>query len=186
MLGQTLEYKVLQKNKNFEIRQYAEYITASVEIDADFTQALNSGFSALSDYILGHNWFRKHTPINGPVTGQKVTGEKIGMTNPVLAGAAERQGYIISFVMPPKFSLENLPEPFDKRIYIRDISAHKTAVLKFNGNLDETVMAEKTAEIEAWLTHNELYHKPGFTFAQYNSPGIPVRFRRNEIMVYLD
>jgi hypothetical protein len=47
-------------------------------------------------------------------------------------------------------------------------------------------MAEKTAEIEAWLTHNELYHKPGFTFAQYNSPGIPVRFRRNEIMVYLD
>jgi len=186
MLGQTLEYKVLQKNKNFEIRQYAEYITASVEIDADFTQALNSGFSVLSDYILGHNWSRKHTPINGPVTGQKVTGEKIGMTNPVLASAAERQGYIISFVMPPKFSLENLPEPFDKQIYIRDISAHKTAVLKFNGNLDETVMAEKTAEIEAWLTHNELYHKPGFTFAQYNSPGIPARFRRNEIMVYLD
>jgi len=50
MLGQTLEYKVLQKNKNFEIRQYAEYITASVEIDADFTGALNSGFIPLRLY----------------------------------------------------------------------------------------------------------------------------------------
>jgi hypothetical protein len=186
MLGQTLEYKVLQKNKNFEIRHYAEYIIASIEIDSDFTQALNSGFSVLSDYILGHNWSRKHTPIDGRVTGQKVSGEKIGMTNPVLAAAAERQGYIISFVMPPKFSLENLPEPFDKRIYIRDITAHKTAVLKFNGNLDEIMMTEKTAEIEAWLTPNKLYHKPGFTFAQYNSPGIPARFRRNEIIANLD
>ena len=186
MLGQTLEYKVLQKNKNFEIRHYAEYIIASIEIDSDFTQALNSGFSVLSDYILGHNWSRKITPISGRVTGQKVSGEKIGMTNPVLSAAAERQGYIISFVMPPKFSLENLPEPFDKRIYIRAITAHKVAVLKFNGNLDETVMAEKTAEIEAWLTHNEMFHKPGFTFAQYNSPGIPAPFRHNEIITYMD
>ena len=79
MLGQTLQYKVLQKNKYFEIRQYQEYITASVEIASDFTQSSASGFGILSDYILGHNWSQKRVSIDGPANGQKVEGEKIAV-----------------------------------------------------------------------------------------------------------
>jgi hypothetical protein len=186
MLGQTLQYKVLQKNKYFEIRQYQEYITASVEIASDFTQSSASGFGILSDYILGHNWSQKRVLIDGTATGQKVTGEKIGMTNPVLAAAAGRGGYIISFIMPSRFSKENLPEPFDKRIKIRDVMPFKAAVLKFNGNLDEQMIEKQTLELQSWLTHNALTYKSGFFFAQYNSPGIPARFRRNEIIAELD
>jgi len=185
MFGEALKYKVLQKSKNFEIRQYAEYLTASVEIATDFTQASGSGFSILSDYILGHNWSQKRVLIDGTATGQRVTGEKIGMTNPVLA-AAGPGGYIISFIIPSRFSKENLPEPFDKRIKIRNILTFKAAALKFNGNLDEQMIEHQTLELQSWLTHNALVYKSGFFFTQYNSLGIPARFRRNEIIAELD
>jgi hypothetical protein len=186
MFGEALKYKVLQKSKNFEIRQYQEYLTASVEIDSDFTQASVSGFGILSDYILGHNWSQKRVRIDGPASGAKVEGEKIGMTNPVLAAAAGRGGYIISFIMPSRFSKEILPEPFDKRIKTRDVMPFKAAVLKFNGNLDEQMIEKQTLELQSWLTHNALTYKSGFFFAQYNSPGIPAPFRRNEIIAELD
>jgi SOUL heme-binding protein len=185
MFGEALKYKVLQKSKNFEIRQYQEYLIASIEIDSDFTQASGTGFGILSDYILGHNWSQKRVLIDGPAKGQKVEGEKIGMTNPVLA-AAGPGGYVISFIMPSRFSKENLPEPFHKRIKIRDVMPFKAAVLKFHGNLDDQMIEKQTLELQSWLTHNTLTYKSGFFFAQYNSPGIPARFRRNEIIAELD
>jgi hypothetical protein len=186
MFGEALKYKVLQKNKKFEIRQYQEYITASVEIASDFTQSSASGFGILSDYILGYNWSQKRVSIDGPARGQKVSGEKIGMTNPVLSAPAGPGGYIISFIMPSRFTREILPEPFDKRIKIREVAPCKAAVLKFNGNLDEQLIEQQTLELQSWLTHNALAYKSGFSFAQYNSPGIPARFRRNEIIAELD
>lgn len=187
MFGEALKYKVLQKSKNFEIRQYQEYLTASIAVDSDFIQASVSGFGILSDYILGHNWSQKRVRIDGPASGQKVEGEKIGMTNPVLAAAAaEGGGYIISFIMPSRFSKEILPEPFDKRIKIRDVMPFKAAVLKFHGNLDEEMIEKQTLELQSWLTQNALAYKSGFSFAQYNSPGVPARFRRNEIIAELD
>jgi hypothetical protein len=186
MFDEALKYKVLQKNKNFEIRQYQEYLTASVEIDSDFARASGTGFGILSDYILGHNWSQKRVLIHGPASGQKVEGEKIGMTNPVLAAAAGRGGYIITFIMPAKFTREILPEPFDKRIKISEVAPCKAAVLKFNGNLDEQLIEQQTLELQSWLAHNALASKSGFSFAQYNSPGIPARFRRNEIIAGLD
>ena len=186
MFGEALKHKVLQKSKNFEIRQYQEYLVASVEIDSDFARASGTGFGILSDYILGHNWSQKRVRIDGTATGQKVTGEKIGMTNPVLSAAAGGGGYIISFIMPSRFSKANLPEPFDKRIKIRDVMPFKAAVLKFNGNLDKQMIEHQTLELQSRLTHNALAYKSGFFFAQYNSPVIPARFRRNEIIAELD
>ena len=46
------KYKTVYKNKKFEIREYEEYILAEVEIDGDFSSALQKGFRVLAGYIL--------------------------------------------------------------------------------------------------------------------------------------
>jgi len=186
MLGQTLQYKVLQKNKYFEIRQYQEYITASVEIASDFTQSSASGFGILSDYILAITGPKNVFSSMALPPAKRLPAKKIGMTNPVLAAAAGGGGYIISFIMPSRFSKENLPEPFDKRIKNPGCHAFQGCGVEIQRNLDEQMIEKQTLELQSWLTHHALVYKSGFFFAQYNSPGIPAPFRRNEIIAELD
>ena len=68
------EYEVLLASEEFEIRRYAEYIVAEVDIDAGMRESGNSAFRILAGYIFGNN----------------VTGEKMRMTAPVEASASAR------------------------------------------------------------------------------------------------
>jgi hypothetical protein len=53
-------YRVVQKDNKFEIREYDGYILAEVEIDGDFSSALQKGFRVLADYIFGGNTSKAH------------------------------------------------------------------------------------------------------------------------------
>jgi hypothetical protein len=177
-------YRLVQKNNKFEIREYDEYILAEVEIDGDFSSALQKGFRILANYIFGGNTSKAHINMTVPVTQQAAGSEKIEMTTPVTSSPVEEgKKYIIAFTMQSKYTLEALPEPANKTISFRKVTKHKVAALKFSGNLNSKLAARKASALEAWLNENKYSKKSNFVFAQYNPPWIPGIFRRNEVLV---
>ena len=182
---ETPKYDVLQKDGKFEVRKYLEYIIASVETDTDFRHALNQGFGILADYIFGNNQAKTNIEMTAPVTGQAMKSTKIEMTAPVTSSKiGEGKKYLVSFTMPSKYSLENLPEPINKRISLQKIASHQAAALRFSGYINEKTISKKTKELETWLNKNNLKAK-SYIVAQYNPPWIPGMFRRNEIIAEL-
>ena len=69
---ETPKYNIVQKEGQFEIREYQEYINASVEIESDFKSAINEGFRTLADYIFGNNRAKTSINMTAPVTEQEI------------------------------------------------------------------------------------------------------------------
>lgn len=179
-------YETVQKENKFEIREYEDYILAEVEIDGDFSSALQKGFRVLADYIFGGNTSKARISMTVPVTEQAVASGKIEMTAPVTSSPVEEgKKYLIAFTMPSKYTLESLPEPANKTISFRRVAKHRVALLRFSGNLNSKLAIRKAKELETWLNENKYPKKTGFAFAQYNPPWIPGIFRRNEVLTNL-
>lgn len=197
-MTETLVYDVKQKEGDFEIRKYVDYILAQVDINASFDEAVREGFMILANYIFGGN--RKHSKIamTAPVVEEKMS-EKIAMTAPVTAETVNASEKIamttpvkeeteddfqrISFAMPSKYTMDTLPEPNDKRIHFKEFKNQKTAALRFKGRVKEKLATEKIEELKKWLSKNQIKPKSSFKVAQYNHPAVPGFLRRNEIIV---
>ena len=178
-------YTVIKKEGEFEVREYEPYIMASVEVSSDFNGAMYSGFMKLFNYISGKNTNRSKIKMTAPVTEEHVSvSEKIPMTAPV---TSEKAGgsYIVSFIMPKGYTIDTLPVPDDKSITFRQVPAHKAAVIRFSGRMNEGLADKKIAELKAWLAKNGMEPRSGFLMAQYDPPWIPGFMRRNEIIVEL-
>lgn len=177
-------YQVISRDNKFEIREYEDYLVAEVEIDDDYDHALGKGFRILADYIFGNNKRKTHIPMTAPVTETSVKqSERINMTSPVSAFATEEGKYRISFMMPSKYDMDNLPQPNNKEILINKVEAYKAAVIRFSGFLNKKLANKKQDELTVWLNKNNMDPKSAFIYAQYNPPWIPGPFRKNEIIV---
>ena len=160
-------YQTVHKDNKFEIREYEEYILAEVEIDGDFSSALQKGFRVLADYIFGGNTSKAHIKMTVPVTQQPADNEKIEMTAPVTSSPIEDgKKYVIAFTMPSKYTLETLPDPANPTISFRKVAKHRVAVLRFSGDLNNKLASRKAKELERWLSENEHCKKSSFIFAQ--------------------
>lgn len=62
------EYQVLERNGDFELRQYKPYIVAETLVEGDFQDVGNEGFRRLFDYISGKNLKKQSIPMTAPVT----------------------------------------------------------------------------------------------------------------------
>jgi hypothetical protein len=181
-------YNVEKKEDGFEIRAYAAYSLAQVEVESDFDGALRNGFEILAHYIFGGNRKKEAISMTAPVSEEipmmaPVTSEKISMTAPVIEEQAGERAYRISFAMPSSFTLETLPEPQDTRIMFKAVESRRTAAIRFSGRVHEKLATQKTEELRAWLSRNGIVPKSNFVIALYNPPFIPGIFRRNEIIV---
>ena len=192
---ETPSYKLEKKEDGFEIRTYAAYILAQVDVESDFDGALRNGFEILAHYIFGGNRKKESISMTAPVSEEKVSGseeipmmapvtsEKISMTAPVTEEQAGERVHRVSFAMPSRFTLETLPEPLDKRITFTVVESRKTAATRFSGRVHEKLAAQKTEELSDWLVRNGIVPKSNFVVALYNPPFIPGIFRRNEIIL---
>jgi len=192
---ETPSYKLEKKEDGFEIRTYAAYILAQVDVESDFDGALRNGFEILAHYIFGGNRKKESISMTAPVSEEKVSGseeipmmapvtsEKISMTAPVTEEQAGERVHRISFAMPSRFTLETLPEPLDKRITFTVVESRKTAATRFSGRVHEKLAAQKTEELSDWLVRNGIVPNSNFVVALYNPPFIPGIFRRNEIIL---
>jgi uncharacterized protein (DUF427 family) len=194
------EYEVLRHDGPLELRRYPQYLTASVRVPASgYNQAAYAGFRPLADYIFGNNAAAGSISMTAPVTASRSAGTKIAMTAPVTServrseqlGAASplctvqcAGEYTVRFTMPSRFAtLEELPEPNDRRVTLEAVPAHLAAVARFSGRLDDEAVAEAVRSLEAWIGNEGLVAAGEPEAAQYDAPWKPGFARHNEVLI---
>ena len=168
----------------FEVREYAAQVVAEVTVPGDRSEAANAGFRLIAGYIFGGNTRRQGIAMTAPVLQAPTTGESIAMTAPVIQGGSGNQ-WGVRFVMPSAWTLETLPVPNDPKVRLLAVPPARQAVVRFSGLAAEQDIAEKTAELQAYMARRGLRAAGPAVLARYNPPWTLWFMRRNEIMIPL-
>ena len=180
-------FKVIGQSGRVELREYPAYLVAETRVTAEFAEAGNLAFGPLFKYISGNNRGQEKIEMTAPVSqvAATVAGEKIEMTAPVTQVSANDApgSYVISFVMPARFTRETLPQPVDPRVQIREIASRKVAVLRFSGTWSEARYTEHVATLKTEIGKAGWRILGPVEFARYDPPFMPWFLRRNEVMI---
>jgi effector-binding domain-containing protein len=178
-------YKVLKKENNFELRDYAPHILAETVVEGDLEQAGNKAFRTLFRYISGENRTRAKVAMTAPVS-QEPKGEKIEMTAPVGQQRVQERRWSVSFTMPSSYTLDTLPEPEDPKVTLREVPARRIASVRYSGFWSEKGYLRYKSELESWIREKGLTIVGDPIWARYNPPWTPWFLRRNEILIPVD
>ena len=174
MLPKFLEqpkYKVVRKENDIEIRKYDKILTSSVKVYGDQYTSLRKGFQPLVRYI----------------GAKERDSEKISMTAPVIQTTNdETENWTVSFAMPSKYNIDNLPKPTNDDIYFEEIQPSLAAVIRFSGVADTSLLTRKASVLKRWLELNGYTESSSPKFLFYNDPTTPGFLRRNEVMIIID
>ena len=174
MLPKFLEqpkYKVVRKENDIEIRKYDKILTSSVKVYGDQYNSLRKGFQPLVRYI----------------GAKERDSEKISMTAPVIQTTNdESENWTVSFAMPSKYNIDNLPKPTNDDIYFEEIQPSLAAVIRFSGVADSSLLNQKASVLKRWLELNGYTESSSPKFLFYNDPTTPGFLRRNEVMIIID
>ena len=177
------EYRVLEREGQFEIREYAEHIVAETIVEKGFEEAGDTAFKRLFGYISGDNESKRKIAMTAPVS-QQTPGEKIAMTAPVSQRPADSD-WAVSFMMPSSYSFDTLPVPSDPQVKIRTVPAHIAGAVQYSGFWSEDNYLENKSRLEAWIEEKKLIKDGSAVWARYNPPFTPWFMRRNEILIPL-
>ena len=178
-------YEVLLETKYYEVRRYAPYIVAEVDVDDDFKRAGNSAFRVLAGYIFGDNEPQQKMAMTAPVESGK--GVRMNMTAPVTSQAGNSDGpYTYAFVMERKYTMDTLPAPDDPDIRLVQRPERVMAVHRYSGTWSEERYQEHEKILLDALAEDRVATTGRPVFARYNAPFTPWFLRRNEIMVEID
>jgi len=194
MAVETPDYTVVEEaGDNIEIRRYPPLLVADVDVAGDRNDAANRGFRILASYIFGEN-----TQPDGAASGKiamtaPVTqtpsedrSQKIAMTSPVAQTETSEAGaWVISFVMPSKYTKDTLPIPNDPRIRIRETPPRRAAAIRFSGRWTSRRFERKAGELKAFLGSRGLEPTGPPVYAYYDGPFTPFFLRRNEVIFWL-
>lgn len=184
MAIETPEYEVLVSDDDFEIRRYAEYIVAEVDIDADMRESGNSAFRILAGYIFGNNVAGEKMRMTAPVEASSPEdGVRMNMTAPVESQPGDAGTTTYAFVMERRYTLETLPKPVDPRIRIVVRPARTMAVRRYSGTWSEANYDEHRAALFDALDEAAVTTVGPPVWARYDAPMTPWFMRRNEVMV---
>ncbi|OHB55479.1 MAG: heme-binding protein [Planctomycetes bacterium GWF2_42_9] len=173
------KYTVIEEKGNCQIRQYEPYIAAETLVDSDFDEAGNIAFGRLFKYISGNNRKKESIAMTSPVNQQS---EKIAMTAPV-SQEKSADKYIVSFVMPSKYTLDTLPEPIDPNVVIKQIPARKIAAIRYSGTWGQKRYLEHKTKLEEFIKEKKLKVTGEDIFARYDPPFQVWFLRRNEVWI---
>ena len=174
-------YAVVTRQGALEIRDYQPTIAAEVTVTGDQREAASKGFRLLAGYIFGANRRHQSIAMTAPVV-QAPTSQTIAMTAPVTQTASQA-GWVVRFTMPAQYTLATLPVPDDPRVTLHPVPAARLAVVRFSGLVGAAHVAEKTAQLRAFVEAQHLRVIGPVTLAQYNPPWTLWFLRRNELMV---
>jgi hypothetical protein len=166
-------------DERVELRRYAPYVVAEVELDADASEAGNRAFPILAGYIFGKNKGERKLEMTAPVT-QTATPMKMAMTAPVTQSATGA-GTRVQFVLPDSVTLATAPEPLDPRVRLREEPAATWAVIRYTGTWSQARYAEHVAALRATLAAAGIATQGEPVWARYNGPMTPWFMRRNEV-----
>jgi len=180
------KYSVLKEYENFEIRNYASYLVAEVDIEGSYNKSGNEAFRILAGYIFGDNQSSTKMNMTAPVESEAIQpSERMNMTAPVFSNK-NFNGYTYRFVMESKYTQETLPVPNNSKIRITEIKDRVMAVISFSGR-----WSQKNFEKHEQILVNDLKNEgigvaSEAIYARYNAPFTPWFLRRNEIMFEIE
>jgi len=178
------DYQVIrQLDSNVELRQYAPYVVAEVDLKATAEDAGNQAFPILAGYIFGKNKGERKFAMTAPVT-QTAAPVKMEMTAPVTQ-AAVAGGMRVQFVLPKGVTVESAPEPLDPRVQLRLVPASPRAAIRYSGMWTQSNYEEHLALLKATLDKAGVATQGEPVLARYNAPFTPWFLRRNEIWLAL-
>lgn len=168
-------YTVIKQTDDYEIRDYARYKVASVNLDATDVGQTTAGFNTLAAYIFGAN------------RGNQV----LEMTTPVMTTmSGEMRFYLASDSVPDPLAFDESKNVYEQdRIFLSDIPAARLAIRRFTGFVtDGEVMRQKQALLTALALDGVELDVPhgqtvGHVVFQYNPPYTLPVLRRNELAV---
>ncbi len=181
----TPNYSVIKKAKNIEIRQYQPMLTADVKVTGNRKDAASKGFKQLADFIFGNNNGPKNDTkkiaMTAPVLQQE--SQKITMTAPVMQTKANDNSWIVKFVMPAEYSMQNLPKPNNPEIHIHQIPTKKMIAIRFSGMSSKENLQQHKLQLENYIKQHNITIIGSLEYAFYNPPWTLPMLRRNEILV---
>jgi hypothetical protein len=174
-------YTVLEKQGDFEIRQYEAHVVAQTTVAADFDQAGSIAFHRLYDYISGHNRRQESIAMTAPIN-QQAGGETTAMTASVSRQQAE-ESWVLAFTMPAHYTAQTLPQPLDPTVVLREVPARKIAAVRYSGTWSRRRYERNKARLEAFIRDQGLRVVGAAIFARYDPPFQLFLLRRNEVLI---
>ncbi len=175
------KYAVLEKEDDFEIRQYDPQIVAETFVAGNLEEVGNEGFRRLYAYISGDNQKKQSISMTAPV-GQETSSEKIAMTAPVSQEKKDDR-WRITFLMPAEYTREMLPEPDDERVILAEEPGRLMAAVKYSGTWSEEGYRKNKALLEEYIRTRGLTKAGAAVWARYDPPFMPWFLRRNEVLI---
>lgn len=161
---ETPSYKVILKDKDFEIRHYDNMLLAQTKGLGERGDVARQAFRKLFSYISGKN----------------KTHEKISMTAPVLQQASGELWYV-SFIMPKAYILSEIPKPLDNTIQLVNTKASDYYCLRFSGRLSDKNLQNHLNTFYAYIKEKKYQIDGAPIFAFYDPPWTLPFLRRNEV-----
>jgi hypothetical protein len=178
-----LAYETLESRDGFELRRYAPFAAAEIEVSGEFTAVGGRAFGALADFIGGNNRANAKIAMTAPVNQRPAQGERIAMTAPVTQTATAAGTYVVSFVMPAKYTLDTVPRPADPRIRLSQEPARLMAARAYSGTWSESRYRDNERALLAAVEQAGLEAVGPPVWARYDPPFMPWFLRRNEVLV---
>ena len=176
---ETPSYKVIQSKGKIEIREFDPMVIAEVQVVGRRKDAISSGFKLLADYIFGNNISQEN--IDTAATIQRPASEKIAMTAPVQQQLANNS-WLVSFVMPSKYNLEDLPKPKNIEVRLKNVPVKRFVTIQFSGTSSDENLAKHNKLLVEFIKTNSISVTGTSKYAFYNPPWTLPLMRRNEVM----
>jgi len=163
------KYRVIKKEKEFEIRFYPPAIFATTKSSAKSYRELgSSGFRKIAGYIFGNN----------------ESSAKIAMTAPVHMNITEK-GSSMSFVMPSNYTIDKLPRPADARVELHESPAVYMAAIEFGGYASDQKIKQYADRLLQALKRSGIKTTGNPTYLGYNAPYEFIG-RKNEVVIGIE
>jgi len=163
------KYRVIKKEKEFEIRFYPPAIFATTRsVAKSYRELGNTGFRKIAGYIFGNN----------------ETSAKIAMTAPVHMDINEK-GSSMSFVMPSEYTLDKLPRPTDARVELHASPAAYIAAIEFSGYANDQKINQYKDQLSQILNKKGIKTIGNPTYLGYNAP-YELIGRKNEVVIAIE
>ena len=155
------KYETLFSEDNFEVRNYEPVLKAKTYSE----KGSNDNFGKLFRYISGYN----------------EKNQKISMTTPVYM-KQENEKSMMEFVLPSKFSLENVSQPLSNQVEIYKDNGGLYASVRYSGYSNSSKRNKYRKALIQKLKELDINPLGDFLYLSYDSP---YKFynRRNEVVV---
>jgi hypothetical protein len=179
------EYEVVHVYPDFEIRRYAPQLVAETVVEGDFSDVGGQAFRILADYISGNNRSDEKISMTAPVS-QRPEGKKMESTAPFSQTGVRDGRYALHFFVPSRYTADNVPQPMDDRVQIRQVASRWIAASGYSGGWSEERYRRQERKLLDSVRREGLKTVGEPVFARYNSPFALWFIRRNEVLIQLD